>query len=469
MWAGSGVAFLCHVEKSALQELESETASSPDVKRQHELPRTPDRGEKATEQAEEKFVTGASFFAFDRPLAAVGRLFGSAPATRDFSVVQIGNSVQSIHGLLLGGGSVFGLDAVGGLVEFQRKRGIGVSTIAGPIPVCPALGIFDVPALAPDSSFPASSACALPQFVKSEDVATACAEAERRRVAGPASAPESDSGDRRRERGGEKERSVPPAVAPLRVRCRFHSSGSVSTVVAASAPSEQASPASAGTSREEIDPVPVLSTLPEETVSWIGSVGVGVGATCARVGECAGFAPRKGGWGEASRYRAWRGELARDKATGTGNDETLKVQAFVVVNSYGDVVATGKDSENAVVAGPLKNGVTFAASELLQKADHTFLPLSLQPQATTLVAVFTNLDLSRDALWRVAAMAGAGMARAIHPVFSPVDGDAVIAVSTGELTHGDTDPTLSEIIVGTMAAECVAEAIQRAAAAANKL
>ncbi|KFG63752.1 putative peptidase family T4 protein, partial [Toxoplasma gondii RUB] len=89
MWAGSGVAFLCHVEKPALQELESETASSPDGKRQHELPRTPDRGEKATEQAENKFVTGASFFAFDRPLAAVGRLFGSAPATRDFSAVQI--------------------------------------------------------------------------------------------------------------------------------------------------------------------------------------------------------------------------------------------------------------------------------------------------------------------------------------------------------------------------------------------
>ncbi|KFG51135.1 peptidase family T4 protein [Toxoplasma gondii p89] len=363
---------------------------------------------------------------------------------------------------------------VGGLVEFQRKRGIGVSTmpdmrLQGPFPSVQRLAFLTSPL---SHLIPRFLPALHVRFPNSSNPRTSPLHALKRSADGwldrhrlPRATPGTDDANG----GGEKERSVPPAVAPLRVRCRFHSSGSVSTVVAASAPSEQASPASAGTSCEEIDPVPVLSTLPEETVSWIGSVGVGVGATCARVGECAGFAPRKGGWGEASRYRAWRGELARDKETGTGNAETLKVQAFVVVNSYGDVVATGKDSENAVVAGPLKNGVTFAASELLQKADHTFLPLSLQPQATTLVAVFTNLDLSRDALWRVAAMAGAGMARAIHPVFSPVDGDAVIAVSTGELTHGDTDPTLSEIIVGTMAAECVAEAIQRAAAVANKL
>lgn len=36
-------------------------------------------------------MAGASFFAFDRPLKAAGRLLGAAPATRDFDVLQAGS------------------------------------------------------------------------------------------------------------------------------------------------------------------------------------------------------------------------------------------------------------------------------------------------------------------------------------------------------------------------------------------
>ncbi|CBZ53419.1 putative peptidase family T4 [Neospora caninum Liverpool] len=462
MWTGSGVSFLCHVEKPALAESQCRAASLSQESREDQPKREQECGEKAKEN--ERFVTGASFFAFDRPLAAVGRLFGSAPATRDFGAVQIGNSVQCIHGILFGGGSVFGLDAVGGLLEFQRQRGIGVSTIAGPIPVCPALGIFDVPALPPGPSSSETRAFALPQFVTSADVSTACAEAVRVQASVPASLPRSDrEGDKHRE-AVEKEGTPALADSPLRVRCRLGSNGTVSTAFSHAWTRLSL--------RKDADRTPAASTSPgqstassgasgspslEETASWIGSIGVGVGATCARVGECAGFAPRKGGWGEACRQRPWRGERREGKAGDTERGsaaeaglETLKVQAFIVVNSYGDIVAAGKGSEGSVVAGPLKDGVTYAAADLLQEAG-------------------IHVSLNRDALWRVAAMAGAGMARAIHPIFSPVDGDAVIAVSTGELTHGDTDPTLSEIIVGTMAAECVAEAIQQAAAASNNL
>ncbi|PFH38603.1 hypothetical protein BESB_009450 [Besnoitia besnoiti] len=578
MWEGSGVAFLCHVEKRPSEDLSELRGSASS----HEV--SPVEREKRRRRAEGKdheqqptnrdcrgFPTGASFFCFERPLVAAGRLFGAAPASRDFEVLQPGNSVQHIHGFLFGGGSVFGLGAVGGLLEFQRKRGVGLPTSAGPIPVCPALGIFDLP-----PSPPAVPPFPLPLFVTSEDVAAACdaAASVLAATASFATPAEAEHGhQQRRKQAATKKRKLTPTCLPPRVRCfleprnpNFAAASpqpcrdppTVACVIsdspllpsAFSPPSPSAPPSHAsqssslasscpsssccGTSPSLALPQRVLESLalssaashePSQTSAspfrsprqrprrgWAGAVGAGVGATCGKVAAGGGFSGRQGGWGEAYRERRWRARLreqepeatgdGRERRGGGGEEEhgaretretgegrhkvaaagegeptppgtkgappetLLRVQAFVVVNSFGDVVqGSARSKDGSIALGLQKDGILHSTAELLEEADQELLSTPIQQRNTTLVAVFTNLALERAALSRVSTMAAAGMARAIRPAFSSVDGDAVLVISTGELDVGSTDETTSEIIVGSMAAECVTDAIRQAAGA----
>ena len=59
-------------------------------------------------------------------------------------------------------------------------------------------------------------------------------------------------------------------------------------------------------------------------------------------------------------------------------------------------------------------------------------------------------------------MASAGVARAVDPVFSDVDGDVVFCVASGERPQPIASPALS---VGTLAATVTAAAIRDAVSA----
>ena len=50
---------------------------------------------------------------------------------------------------------------------------------------------------------------------------------------------------------------------------------------------------------------------------------------------------------------------------------------------------------------------------------------------TTLVCVMTDAPLDKPSCTRVARMASAGVARAVDPVFSDVDGDVVFCIASG--------------------------------------
>lgn len=78
-----------------------------------------------------------------------------------------------------------------------------------------------------------------------------------------------------------------------------------------------------------------------------------------------------------------------------------------------------------------------------------------QPLAanTTIGAVITNAGLSKAELCKMAIMAHDGMARAIRPVHTTMDGDSIYGLSVGDV------PAPLDL-VGTMAAEVVAKAIQ---------
>lgn len=69
---------------------------------------------------------------------------GAAPGSRETEAIQPGRLIQKVHGILLTGGSAFGLDAAGGIVQYLEEKGVGFP--AGPVrvPIVPAAVIFDL-------------------------------------------------------------------------------------------------------------------------------------------------------------------------------------------------------------------------------------------------------------------------------------------------------------------------------------
>ena len=69
---------------------------------------------------------------------------GGAPGSREFALLNPINTIQSIHAILLSGGSAFGLDAAGGVMRFLKEKNIGVETGSGKVPIVPSAIIFDL-------------------------------------------------------------------------------------------------------------------------------------------------------------------------------------------------------------------------------------------------------------------------------------------------------------------------------------
>jgi len=80
---------------------------------------------------------------------------GSAPGTRETDLLAPANLVDTVHAVVLSGGSSFGLDAASGVVRWLEERGIGYA--AGPVrvPIVPAAILFDLwlgdPRIRPDA------------------------------------------------------------------------------------------------------------------------------------------------------------------------------------------------------------------------------------------------------------------------------------------------------------------------------
>jgi len=171
-----------------------------------------------------------------------------------------------------------------------------------------------------------------------------------------------------------------------------------------------------------------------------GNVGAGFGATTT------GHDGRKlkGGQGTASFVM----------------DGRITVGALAAVNAIGSPVA---NAAGQFLAGPVEQGDEFGGRGGPQTLDLLDHPLNKHDSAaetgnTTLAVVATDAALDQRQARRVAMMAQAGLARAIRPAFSPMDGDVVFALSTG--VHPVKDMrALSRI--GMLAADCLARAVAR--------
>jgi L-aminopeptidase/D-esterase-like protein len=168
-----------------------------------------------------------------------------------------------------------------------------------------------------------------------------------------------------------------------------------------------------------------------------GAVGAGAGATVGKLFGVARSSP--GGLGFAS-VRIPGGEVA----------------AVAAVNSFGDVVA----QDGAILAGARTSSGAWAGSaEQLLRGNLEESPLS--GASTTLVCVLTDIVLDSGSLRRVAIEAHDGIARAVRPVHTLVDGDAVFAMAP----EGSPPELLTRLRVGVAAAEATAQAIRRAVTA----
>ncbi|CAM5768540.1 peptidase T4 [Labrys miyagiensis] len=83
-----------------------------------------------------------------------------------------------------------------------------------------------------------------------------------------------------------------------------------------------------------------------------------------------------------------------------------------------------------------------------------------QPENTTIAVVATDAHLTKAQARHFAVMAQDGLARAIHPIHTPLDGDTVFAAATGRVAL--PEPRADLITLGTEAAHVLARACARA-------
>ena len=73
----------------------------------------------------DKVASGTTAIMFDRPVVAAMDVRGGGPGVRDAVLLDLVNTVETIDGFALSGGSAHGLEAGGGIQAWLTERGRG--------------------------------------------------------------------------------------------------------------------------------------------------------------------------------------------------------------------------------------------------------------------------------------------------------------------------------------------------------
>jgi D-aminopeptidase len=165
----------------------------------------------------------------------------------------------------------------------------------------------------------------------------------------------------------------------------------------------------------------------------LGTEGAGFGATVAGM---------KGGLGSASAVLA----------------SGVTVGAVVAVNAVGGVC----DGAGRFWAAPFEIGGEFGGRGVPEAGAVPEFPVTKMVPGghTTIAVVATDAALSKAGAKRMAVAAHDGLARAVVPAHTPLDGDLVFGVATGE--RALSDPVREAAVIGHVAAVCLSRAIARA-------
>jgi L-aminopeptidase/D-esterase-like protein len=137
----------------------------------------------------------------------------------------------------------------------------------------------------------------------------------------------------------------------------------------------------------------------------------------------------------------------------------LQVGALFVVNALGDVIGA--------------DGQILAGTRLPPEGDRFADALNILPMMarvevsgaghTVIGVVATSALLTKEETNKMAQMAQDGLARAVRPAHTMLDGDTIFALATGAAGRANVN------VMGALAAEVTAQAIRRAVTAATPL
>jgi len=166
----------------------------------------------------------------------------------------------------------------------------------------------------------------------------------------------------------------------------------------------------------------------------LGTAGAGYGATTVHL---------KGGLGSAS-------AMTRDGVT---------LGAIVAVNAVGSVTIGNSPH---FWATPFEQNGEFGGLGLPPNLPSDALAIRLKggvAENTTIALIATDAILTKAQAKRLAIVAHDGLARAIYPVHTPLDGDIVFAASTGKRPLAEPIYAFAEL--GALAANVLARAVAR--------
>jgi L-aminopeptidase/D-esterase-like protein len=170
-----------------------------------------------------------------------------------------------------------------------------------------------------------------------------------------------------------------------------------------------------------------------------GSVGAGAGATAGKI------------LGPGRAMKAGLGSAALDLGSG------LVVGALIAANPFGDIV----DPQSGTVLAGTRKPLSKTPGDTLAIMKGMVGKTALKFASSTVIGVVaTNARLTKEEANKVAQMAHDGIARAVRPAHTLFDGDTLFALATGK-KRADVN------LIGAYAAEAVAQAIVRAARAAE--
>lgn len=181
-----------------------------------------------------------------------------------------------------------------------------------------------------------------------------------------------------------------------------------------------------------------------------GAIGAG---TCTAVGKLLG------------RDRATRGGVGYG-ASALASGETI--MAIAVANAFGDVLA----EDGSLLGAPRDQlgELVRTAALVAEMPDPPEISASTMGN-TTLACVCTDASLDKRGCAIVARMASAGIARAVDPVFTPVDGDIVFCMASGVEPPAPAGLAATWRLTGlgavaaTVTASAIRDAVRQAAAA----
>lgn len=88
--------------------------------------------------------TGCTVILTEQGAVAGVDVRGAAPGTRETDLLDPINMVQQVHAVVLSGGSAFGLDAAGGVMQYLDEKNVGFKVRNVNVPIVPAAVLIDL-------------------------------------------------------------------------------------------------------------------------------------------------------------------------------------------------------------------------------------------------------------------------------------------------------------------------------------